>query len=140
MTTVNQTPTSAVQMPRLGSECTCPQHGSWVSKDDQLRNLRDLDIALNGPDGTATNPALCDIVGQVCQAATQKANQWMPIADAPKTGEWIIVYDSAGNVHPDYWLGRGMDQWAKEPHDEINTHWQPLPLPPTVAQPQGRPL
>lgn len=46
-------------------ECRCPEHGSWVSKDDQDRLVRELDVLLNGEDGAAKQASLCDIVSQV---------------------------------------------------------------------------
>lgn len=70
-----------------------------------------------------------DDVVAFAQHCMDKATAWRPIADAPKDGAWIIALDSNGNVRPDYWLFR-QEQWAKEPHSAVNTHWQPLPPPP----------
>ncbi len=46
----------------------------YVAYDDIKRLLLDLDTALNGPDGRATAPSLCDIVGQV-EAARRELNE-----------------------------------------------------------------
>jgi hypothetical protein len=53
------------------SEAEAMAGGRWVSHDDIKRLLLDLDKALNGPDGRATDPRLCDIVGQVEQLARE---------------------------------------------------------------------
>ena len=50
---------------RAADGCRCPEHGSWVSKDDQDRLVRELDVLLNGEDGAAKQASLCDIVSQV---------------------------------------------------------------------------
>ena len=96
---------------------------------------QDTARAFNGNigDWVYLNPMTQDLY-RYWQAATLKANQWRPIASAPKTGEWIIACDSTGNVRPDYWLGSEIHQWAKEPHVAVNTHWQPLPLPLTGTE------
>lgn len=58
----------AAMRPTLSEgECHCPEHGSWVSKADQDRLVRELDVLLNGEHGAAKQASLCDIVGQVAR-------------------------------------------------------------------------
>lgn len=63
---------------------------------------------------------------------SQPLTAWQPIETAPKSGVWIVVFDNKGEVHPDYWLGSEINQWAKEPFDATNTHWMPLPDAPSA--------
>lgn len=47
-------------------ECACPQHGRWISADDILRSVKELDVAMNGVDA-ATGPKLIDVLPQVLE-------------------------------------------------------------------------
>ena len=58
-------PTLRAVLAPAADVCHCPEHGSWVSKDDQDRLVRELDVLLNGEDGAAKQASLCDIVSQV---------------------------------------------------------------------------
>jgi len=41
-----------------------PATGSWVAAEDVQRMARELDVAMNGEEGAAKTPALCDVVAQ----------------------------------------------------------------------------
>lgn len=47
-----------------GAMCGCPVHGNWLAADDIMRNVKALDVALNG-DKSATQAKLIDILAQV---------------------------------------------------------------------------
>lgn len=55
--------------------------------------------------------------------------RWRPIETAPKTGEWIIVFDGI-ETRPDYWLDSDIKTWAKSPSNKKPKLWMPLPPPP----------
>jgi hypothetical protein len=72
-------------------------------------------------------------------APAQAAGAWQLIETAPKTGEWLIVFDSTGEVHPEYWIGEEINEWAKKPRGAVNTHWMPLPPPPPTPTEWSQP-
>ena len=83
------------------------------------------------------------------QAATLKANQWRPIADAPRDGAKLLgMVHFAGDdlckpfteyslVHWDKGFKSSIcdrkPQWEKQFRGDV-THWMPLPLPPTGTE------
>ena len=46
-----------------------PLTGNWVSADDVNQLTREIDVALNGDEGAADAPKLCDIAAQCVRAA-----------------------------------------------------------------------
>lgn len=46
--------------------------GSWYSGDDVQRLSRMIDVALNGEEGAARAPALCDIASQCAEEARRR--------------------------------------------------------------------
>jgi hypothetical protein len=42
-----------------------PTEGNWIAADDYRRNVRALDVALNGEEGAAQRPSLVDVLAQV---------------------------------------------------------------------------
>jgi hypothetical protein len=42
-----------------------PTEGNWIAADDYHRNVRALDVALNGEEGAAQRPSLVDVLAQV---------------------------------------------------------------------------
>lgn len=69
-------------------------------------------------------------------AATEKANQWRPIADAPSDGTPMLVYHNRMVLEAWY-----STQWGKfvvsetgGTHNISPSHFLPLPLPPTGTE------
>ena len=76
------------------------------------------------------------------EATTTKANQWQPIETAPRDGSNILLANKAGVAeggwltdidHGADWEGQigAAGFWRADGTDWPDTHWQPLPLPPT---------
>ena len=53
-------------------EPAAPNEGAWISATDVNRLVREIDVALNGEQGAATQAALVDIVAQVRMAARKR--------------------------------------------------------------------
>lgn len=88
-------------------------------------------------------------------------SKWQPIRTAPKTGQWIIVYDPSFSEMPvsiaSYCPSDDRDpqgrfkkgdwflfEWDGLPSEANPTHWMPLPAPPVsplenekTSAPQG---
>ncbi|WP_148293296.1 hypothetical protein [Comamonas sp. B-9] len=57
--------------------------GNWINADDVSRLVRDLDVALHGEDGAASQAALCDVVGLVKEAARKLGRPVLAAQAAP---------------------------------------------------------
>lgn len=44
-----------------------PITGNWIAADDVQRMARELDVAMNGEEGAALAPSLCDVVSQAVE-------------------------------------------------------------------------
>lgn len=61
-----------------------PEVGSWINADDVDRNVRALDLALNGRGRAAERPSLADVVSQVQAVATRLGRPVLETARAAK--------------------------------------------------------
>lgn len=62
------------------------QKGEWIAADDYYRNVKDLDIALNG-DGAAQRPSLIDVLAQVEQLRRELGKPILEVVKQPMV--WI---------------------------------------------------
>jgi hypothetical protein len=53
------------QLRDVDGEKPAPKSGNWINADDVDRLTRAIDVALNGEEGAAKRPKLCDIASQV---------------------------------------------------------------------------
>jgi hypothetical protein len=63
----------AARLMRQGLEL---ERGSWINADDVRRLARELDVAMNGEEGAAKAPALCDVVAQAIKILTGRPHAW----------------------------------------------------------------
>lgn len=78
-----QTPTPA--------ERGLPEDGSWIAADDVYRHARSIDVALNGEEGAASRPALCDVVAQIASLARQYGPLVRALSARPLPSDWVAA-------------------------------------------------
>lgn len=109
-----------------------PQTGNWIAADDVLRNVKLLDVALNGPGG-ATRPLLIDILGQVEGVARRLGKPVLHAITEPGVvdpTERLLSELQNGTAQKDW------DAWAKEVEVVLsNTLDDSKPLNRDVPQP-----
>lgn len=76
---------TAEQMRAYAAQAVAAQAptGNWINADDVSRLARDLDVALHGEDGAASQAALCDVVGLVKEAARKLGRPVLAAQAAP---------------------------------------------------------
>jgi len=76
---------TAEQMRAYAAQAVAAQAptGNWINADDVSRLARDLDVALHGEDGAASQASLCDVVGLVKEAAQQLGRPILAAQAAP---------------------------------------------------------
>lgn len=69
----------------------CPQEGEWIAAGDYRRNVRALDVALNG-DGAAERPSLIDVLSQVEQLRRELGKPVLQaLADRQRVPEGYVL-------------------------------------------------
>lgn len=77
-----------------------PSTGNWISADDYHRNVRALDVALNGIEGAARRPLLIDVLSQVKAEVSRRGAPLLAPTAQPATqtgsGEGMRCADCGG--------------------------------------------
>lgn len=75
--------------------------GNWINAEDVSRNVKALDIALNG-EGAASSPLLIDVLGQV-QAEARRIGKPVLKALAQPERTWVDLTDEDYDLLSDRW-------------------------------------
>ena len=92
-----------------------PTKGNWINAEDVSRNVKALDIALNG-EGAASSPLLIDVLGQV-QAEARRIGKPVLKALAQPERTWVgLTADEFKFIASKYLLSReaGLEYFQEE--------------------------
>ena len=72
--------------------------GNWIAAEDVDRLARELDVAMNGEEGAALAPQLCDVISQATQRLKIELTQ-----------EPVALVDLRNSTKSAYWLNRTLE-------------------------------
>jgi hypothetical protein len=107
-----------------------PPEGNWIAADDYHRNMRALDVALNGEEGAAQRPLLIDILSQV-EGLARKLGR--PVLAAAQAAPSEPVALTAEDVYEH--IKHGDETHRKWLRDELRALWNVHATPPPPAAP-----
>ncbi|WP_343734595.1 hypothetical protein [Acidovorax sp.] len=91
---------------------TAPAGGNWIDATDVNRLVRELDVALNGEAGAASQASLCDVVAQVRHEAAKRGQPLFPTPPAQAADS--VLEDAADPL-------QGAANWLVEAHSGLET-------------------